>query len=187
MVSAEIYAAEFNMKTVIGHDCVFDFARQIETSMRASELEFMKRLKELLFNRTSLLEALTREQAEGRYENYARNLLYADPAGRFSVLALVWRKGQITPIHGHWTWCGFSVLQGELKEDQFRWDAARECAQFDRQVTCPPNSVEVSPAGLTDIHRLGNYSDATAISLHIYGVDASRVATHVNRVVDEQF
>ena len=174
------------MKNAIGHaECVFDFARQIETAVCAPRLDLMKRLKGLLFNRASLLEALTREQAEGRCENYARNLLYADPAGRFSVLALVWRKGQVTPIHGHWTWCGFSVLRGELMEDHFTWDTVRQCARFERKVTCAPNSVEVSPAGLSDIHRLGNYSSTTAISLHIYGVGASQVATHVNRVVDE--
>ena len=174
------------MENVVGHaECVFDLAHQIEAAMCAPQLEFMERLKEMLSSRASLLEALTREQVEGRCETYARNLLYADPAGRFSVLALVWREGQITPVHGHWTWCGFSVLQGELTEDHFGWDAVRQCARFERQVTCSANSVEVSPAGLTDIHRLGNYSDTTAISLHIYGVGASQVATHVNRVADE--
>ena len=176
------------MKNVVGQaECLFDFTRRIEIAMCAPQLEFIKRLKDLLFNRVSLLEALTHEQVEGRCENYTRNLLYADPAGRFSVLALVWRKGQVTPIHGHWTWCGFSILQGELMEDHFDWDAVRGCARFERRVTCALNSVEASPAGLTDIHRLGNYSDTTAISLHIYGVGAGQVATHVNRVVDEQF
>ena len=167
--------------------CVFDFASQIETAMDAPRPEFMKRLKELLFDRALLLGALSREQSEGRGEGYARNLLYAHPAGRFSVLALVWRKGQVTPIHGHWTWCGFTVLQGELQEDQFGWDAAGECARFERRKLCALNSVEASPAGLGDIHRLGNYSDTTAISLHVYGVGASEVPTRVNRIVIEQF
>ncbi len=41
-----------------------------------------------------------------------------------------------------------------------------------------------APAGLEQIHRLGNAGDVPAISLHVYGVDGSRVATHVNRLID---
>src|SRR4030095_11912675 len=32
---------------------------------------------------------------------YARHLLHVDPAGRFSVVVMVWGPGQRTPIHAH--------------------------------------------------------------------------------------
>jgi hypothetical protein len=38
-------------------------------------------------------------------------------------------------------------------------------------------------AGVDAIHGLGNRSSAAAISVHVYGVDAPRVATHVNRIL----
>ena len=41
----------------------------------------------------------------------ARNL-YVAPDGSFSIVALVWRPGQITRIHDHITWCVFGVIQG---------------------------------------------------------------------------
>ena len=38
-------------------------------------------------------------------------------------------------------------------------------------------------AGVETIHRLGNRTRRPAISVHAYGVDAPRVATHVNRML----
>ena len=38
--------------------------------------------------------------------------LYVEPGGSFSIVALVWRPGQITRIHDHITWCVFGVIQG---------------------------------------------------------------------------
>jgi hypothetical protein len=35
-------------------------------------------------------------------------------------------------------------------------------------------------AGRSGIHQLGNASDAPAVSLHIYGVEGTQIATHVN-------
>jgi len=48
----------------------------------------------------------------------------------------------------------------------------------------PPGYGCFAHAGLDQIHRLGNSGAETAISIHVYGVDAARVRTHVNRVVD---
>ena len=39
-------------------------------------------------------------------------------------------------------------------------------------------------AGLDQIHRLGNAGTTPAISIHVYGVERDRVATHVNRVLE---
>ena len=41
-----------------------------------------------------------------------------------------------------------------------------------------------APAGLEQIHRLGNAGGVPAISIHAYGVEGSRVGTHVNRLMD---
>jgi predicted metal-dependent enzyme (double-stranded beta helix superfamily) len=35
-----------------------------------------------------------------------------EPAGSFSVVALVWQPGQATTIHDHVTWGAFAVLRG---------------------------------------------------------------------------
>jgi hypothetical protein len=38
-------------------------------------------------------------------------------------------------------------------------------------------------AGGRSVHRIGNAGGETAVSLHVYGVGAARVATGVNRVL----
>ncbi|HYG41648.1 MAG TPA: cysteine dioxygenase family protein [Bordetella sp.] len=123
------------------------------------------------------------EQQQGRAEHYTRHVLYADPQGLFTVVALVWRTGQLSPIHGHHTWCSYKVLAGEIEEEHFAWDRHAGCARYQGKVSKLAGDTAASHAGLDQIHRLRNAGAATAISVHVYGVEGARVATHVNRVV----
>ena len=43
-----------------------------------------------------------------------------EPAGSFSVVALVWQPGQATTIHDHVTWGAFAVLRGTEYEEAHR-------------------------------------------------------------------
>ncbi|MAJ28453.1 MAG: hypothetical protein CMJ92_03520, partial [Planctomycetes bacterium] len=52
------------------------------------------------------------DQFEGSSQKYTRHLLHADPEDRFSLLALVWKPGQGTPIHDHPSWGVIGVLRG---------------------------------------------------------------------------
>ena len=49
-----------------------------------------------------VLEPAEREPDPNRYRQH---ILHIDPAGRFSIVALVWLPGQGTPIHDHLAWC----------------------------------------------------------------------------------
>ena len=97
------------------------------------------------------------------------------PDGAFSVLGLVWRPGQTTRIHDHITWCVVGVLSGVEHEELFD-DALNPIGVRDN----PPGEVSgFAPPG--DIHRIRNVSDETAISLHVYGTDISRVGSSARR------
>ena len=121
------------------------------------------------------------ERRRADHERYARHLLYGDPAGRFSILSLVWDHGQESPIHGHHTWCAVGVYDGVLTEIRFREDATG-CAPVEiGSERRPAGSLSFDPP-LASIHRIANYSGAVAISLHVYGVGADRIATGVNRI-----
>jgi predicted metal-dependent enzyme (double-stranded beta helix superfamily) len=126
---------------------------------------------------------LTPAQRAGSSERYARHLLHGDGRGRFAIVSLVWQPGQRTPVHSHYTWCGYAVVEGALQEQTFAWarggGAARRTGTAERSAgyAC------FGYAGVEDIHALGNRSSAPAVSVHVYGVDAPRVATHVNRVL----
>ncbi|WP_233850291.1 cysteine dioxygenase family protein [Paraburkholderia sp. HD33-4] len=122
-------------------------------------------------------------QREGCADTYRRHLLVADPRGRYAIAALVWQPGQASPVHGHHTWCGYAVVEGKLSETIFEWDDARQCASALRVQARKRGAVSFVRSGRAAIHRLGNCSDAPAVSLHIYGVEGARIGTHVNDIV----
>jgi predicted metal-dependent enzyme (double-stranded beta helix superfamily) len=115
---------------------------------------------------------------------YARHTVASDPAGRFTVLSIVWSAGQFSPPHAHDTWCAYAVVENTLTETLFDFDAAQGRAVPAKVAQRAPGFGCFAPAGLEQIHRLGNAGGNPAISLHVYGVDGARVGTHVNRLVD---
>ncbi|MFK4447029.1 putative metal-dependent enzyme (double-stranded beta helix superfamily) [Caballeronia udeis] len=140
----------------------------------------------------SALHDLSREagllsdaQREGGADCYRRHLLAADPLGRYAVAALVWQAGQASPVHGHHTWCAYTVIEGTLSETLYAWDANANRAVETRRHERTRGAVSFVGAGRGAIHQLGNASTAgqTAVSLHIYGVPAARISTHVNDLV----
>jgi predicted metal-dependent enzyme (double-stranded beta helix superfamily) len=127
---------------------------------------------------------LTADQCLACPDSYARHVLYADPQGRFTILALVWSGGQFSPVHAHDTWCAYAVHRGALTETLFRFDAATAQATPLRSETRRAGYGCFARSGLEQIHRLGNSGAEPAISIHAYGVDAGKVCSHVNRVLD---
>jgi predicted metal-dependent enzyme (double-stranded beta helix superfamily) len=119
----------------------------------------------------------------GPDEGYSRHLLHADEAGLFSIMLLVWKAGAFSPVHAHWTWCGYLVLDGLLTEQRLHWDSEAKRAVVEGCGERAPGQVVVSGPGLHDIHRLGNRGQKTAVSLHVYGVSPEATGTHVNRVL----
>lgn len=151
----------------------------------ANALQALKARTDACFERTrALLKPLSPEAAMGSAENYTRHVAYADPDGKFSIIYLVWRSGQFSPVHAHQTWCAYRVLQGTLHEQHFRWDDASECALLNGSIERTGGSNAVALPGLGQIHRLGNAGDEVAVSLHIYGVPPTEITTGINIVLD---
>lgn len=125
---------------------------------------------------------LPAERRRVNHDNYARHLLHADPGGRFSILALVWDRGQRSPIHSHYCWCAVGVYEGRLTETWYREGASGGppvlVGSAVRDASWP--SFEPAAAG---IHRLANDSNTVAVSLHVYGIGKDGVSSGVNRVL----
>ncbi|HET9404610.1 MAG TPA: cysteine dioxygenase family protein [Burkholderiales bacterium] len=121
------------------------------------------------------------ERRRASHEHYARHLVHADPEGRFSILAIVWDRGQMSPIHAHHCWCAVGVYQGLLTETFYRAGAAGEPPVEIGSARHGAGASTFDPGG-SGIHRIANYSGVLAVSLHIYGVAGDRIATGVNRV-----
>jgi predicted metal-dependent enzyme (double-stranded beta helix superfamily) len=123
-------------------------------------------------------DVLTAEQRLGSADDYQGHTLHVEPDGSFSIVALVWRPGQITRIHDHVTWCVFGVIQGVEHEELFDADlnlvGRSENHVGDVSGFAPPG----------DIHRVHNTGEETAISIHVYGTDVTRVGSSARRYYD---
>jgi predicted metal-dependent enzyme (double-stranded beta helix superfamily) len=123
-------------------------------------------------------DVLTAEQRLGSPDHYCDHTLHVEPDGSFSIIAVIWRPGQTTRIHDHVTWCAFGVIQGIEHEELFDADlnlvGRNENQVGDVSGFAPPG----------DIHRVRNIGDTTAISVHVYGTDLTRVGSSVRRYYD---
>src|SRR5918999_838849 len=123
-------------------------------------------------------DVLTDEQRLGSPDDYQGHTLHVEPDGSFSIVALVWRPGQLTRIHDHVTWCAFAVIQGVEHEELFDADLNL----IGRSANRVGDVSGFAPPG--DIHRVHNTADETAISIHVYGTDVSRVGSSARRYYD---
>jgi predicted metal-dependent enzyme (double-stranded beta helix superfamily) len=126
-------------------------------------------------------EILTRAERAGDPDEYRCHVLHAEPDGTFSVTAMVWRPGQVTPIHDHVTWCVFGVLQGVEYEELYTVSAdGGSLTEVGRNEGVRGAVGGFAPPG--DIHRVRNSGHEVAISLHVYGADITRLGSSVRRI-----
>lgn len=118
---------------------------------------------------------------EGDPAGYQTHLVHAEPGGSFSIAAMVWRPGQMTPVHDHVSWCVTGVLQGTEDEEILALDGAGGVLTQIARRQNPRGAVAgFAPPG--DIHRVRNAGDGIAVSMHIYGADLSRLGSSIRRV-----
>jgi 3-mercaptopropionate dioxygenase len=126
---------------------------------------------------------LTATERAGSPDGYRCHVLHVEPDGAFSVTAMVWRPGQVTPVHDHVTWCVFGVIQGIEYEELYALSA--DGGYLEEVGRNQGQQGEVSgfaPPG--DIHRVRNIGDGVAISLHVYGADITRLGSSIRRTYD---
>jgi predicted metal-dependent enzyme (double-stranded beta helix superfamily) len=105
---------------------------------------------------------------------YARRLLHRDPAGRYTVLVMVWDRGQGTNLHDHaGTWCCECVYRGRIRVTSYSamgGDPERDLVDFRRETVVHAG---VGEAGALippfEYHVLENAGDEPAVTIHVYG------------------
>jgi predicted metal-dependent enzyme (double-stranded beta helix superfamily) len=128
-------------------------------------------------------DVLTPDQKRGDEAGFRSHVLHTEPDGTFSIVALVWRPGQITPIHDHVTWCVYGVVQGVAYEELFTLDESNSCLlKAGKSAKWVGDVSGFAPPG--DIHRVRNLGSRVAISIHVYGTDVSRIGSSVRRYYD---
>ncbi len=121
-------------------------------------------------------------------DHYHSHLLTVAPSRRFSVLALIWLPGQMTPIHDHICWCVVGVLEGVEREQRFSLrqddDGQRWLASVSDALVAPGDISRLTPPE-ENIHQVRNAGSELAISLHVYGADISVFGSSVNQCFDD--
>ena len=149
--------------------------------------EVADRVAEILRQQHLSPSLLTGEQLAGDPAGYQTYLLHAEPDGSFSVTVMVWLPGQLTSVHDHLAWCVTAVMQGtEYEETSPRSAAVPGAAggaggpEVIARNENPVGTVSAfAPPG--DIHRVRNTGTGTAVSMHVYGTDISRVGASIRR------
>ena len=105
---------------------------------------------------------------------YARRLIHRDPQGRYTALAMVWDRGQGTPLHDHaGMWCVECVYRGKIRVTSYSvhgGDPERDLVRFERESVV---NAGVGEAGALippfEYHVLENAGETPAVTIHVYG------------------
>ncbi len=159
-------------------------AAEISTACFDPSAIAAERIKTALRRAVATPGLLGAEHRAPKVDCYARHVIYADPSGRFTILAIVWGTGQFSAPHAHHTWCAYGVYENTLDETIFTWDEATSIAHPLHTHEREPGYACFAGPGLDQIHRLGNARATPAISIHVYGVERDSIGTRVNRMVE---
>ena len=105
------------------------------------------------------------------------HLLFADPAGEFFVISVVFPPGTSSGVHYHGAWGVIGILAGTDEETKYQRDdspddvaAGQPCAlrQVDK-IYSPPGTITYLKPPHEGFHRVRAAADETGVSLHILG------------------
>ena len=176
------------MTTTVVRTPLTDLLTRIRTVVARglSEGETAKQVAEYLRPALRQIGLLEPHQREGSQDGYTQHILHVEPNGSFSVVALVWLPGQATPVHDHVSWCTVGVYEGQETETLYRLagrKGRRQLVVSGYTVNRRGTVSGIAPPG--DIHHVSNSGTTTAISLHVYGADISRLGSSIRRAYDD--
>jgi predicted metal-dependent enzyme (double-stranded beta helix superfamily) len=153
----------------------------------AARFEYIReKLPDLLLNQALFGEILKNIKNGAGYPDIRQStmfdnelLLYTDGKRAFSIRMYLWGPGDYTPVHDHNSWGIIGPVSGNFEVIKYvrQDDGSRE----DRATLYEEGRFLLSP-GQTDlalplnkgIHRTGNPTDITTITLHLYGTPLRR-------------
>lgn len=155
------------------------FVGQCEQAMQAhpDEAGRLAIIKPALAQLLGEPDWLPETHARPRDDRYAQYALYVAPDDSLSIVSFVWKSGQWTPIHDHTVWGIIGIYRGIERTEVY--ERADEGMVRTRIIDGTPGDVGAVSPMLGDVHKVGNVSDDTAISIHVYGGNIGQIRRHV--------
>lgn len=106
-------------------------------------------------------------------------LLYADPSRQLSLRLFLWAPGEYTVVHDHNSWGVIGPVSGVLevlnykREDDESKEGYAKLVNT-KKLTCMPGETTFTLKLNEGIHNIGNPTNATMISLGMYGIPIRR-------------
>lgn len=104
-------------------------------------------------------------------DRYARRLLYLADDRRFSLVAMVWNRGQGTPLHDHGgAWCVECVYRGAMRSTNYLLEGEVEgiCRFRKKSMTFDIAGEANAILPPREHHVFDNPGDVAAVTLHVY-------------------
>lgn len=157
-----------------GSASVDGFIARLDEAMKCADDESLcsavkDALKRQFSEDPDMLDARFTTPTEG---TYARRLLHRCPQNRYSVVVMVWGRGQGTPLHDHaGQWCVECVYRGRIRvvsyEEVGRGPSGRHLFRQQEAVVAGEGSAGALIPPF-EHHTIENAGDDPAVTIHVY-------------------
>ena len=124
---------------------------------------------------------LPEEFAKSDPESFKQYMLHRESDGAFTVLCVVWGKGQSAGAHDHSIWGIVGQLRGAERTRDYEPPQSGKAMTVRHEDILKPGQTCVIAPSTGDIHDVTNVYDGVSISIHVYGGDLTAVAERRSR------
>lgn len=124
---------------------------------------------------------LPEDYAQPHPEHFKQYVLHRDGERGFTVMSVVWNKGQSAMAHDHKTWGIIGQLRGAEREREYEDPVPGEPLKLRAETVMHPGDTCVVSPDTGDIHDVANAFDGVSVSIHVYGADLPSLADRRHR------
>ena len=121
---------------------------------------------------TGNLDFLPERFQKSTESSYARRLVHMDPLGRYTLMAMVWKKGQGTPLHDHdGLWVVECVYKGKIRVTDYLCLGERDGVHQFKVQKSTEGTRGVSEFRIPPFehHVVANAQEEDTVTLHVFG------------------
>ena len=157
-------------------DEFLDGLRSLLATSGGDEAAVLEKGRALMARLVAQDDWLPEDYAQADPATFKQYMLHREPDGAFTVLCVVWDRGQLAGAHDHSIWGIVGQLRGAERTREYDApEPGKPMTVRHEEVLQPGQTCVISPS-TGDIHDVSNAHDGVSISIHAYGGDLAAVA-----------